>query len=292
MSTIRVLPYCECVNRQRPACVLFLLDQSGSMEDPIGGTHPPQRKCDALADAINRWLNNMIIRSSWSYGVTDLMHVGIVGYSTDEQGHPIVGSALQGALANEPLVPISKIHQFPLRVVDRLAKVFDEENGESLEIPIQVPAWVDPVFRGGTPMCHALFYGYRILEPWIAAHADSFPPIVVHVTDGESYDGDPIPYARSIRENLATDNGNVLLFNCHLSTMPADKVLFPVNEELLPDQLARLLFKMSSILPEPVSHRARREGISLQPNARGFVFNADQATLMQFLNVGALVEIN
>ena len=43
-------------------------------------------------------------------------------------------------------------------------------------------------------------------EQWIAEHRDSFPPVVVHITDGESQEGDPRPYADPLRE-LATEDG-------------------------------------------------------------------------------------
>ena len=44
---------------------------------------------------------------------------------------------------------------------------------------------------------------------------------MVHITDGESQDGNPIPYADALK-SLATEDGNVLLFNCHLSMTAAD----------------------------------------------------------------------
>jgi hypothetical protein len=204
MSVATVPLYTQEISRAQPACFLFLLDQSGSMEEPLGGTDPPQRKCDALVDAINGWLNNMIIRASGSDGIRDWMHVGVVGYRTDDQNNPIIGSAFQGPLAEESLVPISRIHQSPLRVMDKTQRVFDQETGEMAEFPIQVPVWVEPVYAGGTPMCNALHLSYQLLEQWIGSHRSSFPPILVHITDGESCVGDPIPKAEAKRANNAT----------------------------------------------------------------------------------------
>jgi hypothetical protein len=291
MSTTTRAPYTQEISRATPACFLFVLDQSGSMEDPLGGTDPPKRKCDALVEAINGWLHNMIIKASLGETVRDWMHVAVVGYRTDEQGTPIIRSAFQSPLADEPFVPISKIYQNPLRLMDRMQKAFDQETGETMELPVQVPVWVEPVFQGGTPMCHTLHHCYQMLEQWIAAHQSSFPPILIHITDGESWDGNPIPYAEPIG-SLATDNGNVLLFNCHLSMESADSILFASNGELLPDELSRDLFKMSSILPGPIFDRAKMEGFALQPNARGFVFNADIVALLQFLDLGTRIAKN
>jgi hypothetical protein len=282
------VPYTQEITRARPACFLFLLDQSGSMEEPLDGTDPPKRKCDALVDAINGWLNSMIIKASGSDGVKDWMHVGVIGYRTDAENNPLIGSAFQGMLANQMLVPISKIHQNPLRMMEKTEKVHDHETGETLEFRVQVPVWIDAVFEGGTPMCHGLHRSYEILAQWVESHPDSFPPILVHITDGESFDGDPIPYAEAIRVNLSTDYGDTLVFNCHLSMKPADKILFPSNPDRLP-LLAQVLFKMSSVLPGRIFNRAVLEGFKLEPNARGFAFNADLVGLLRFLDMGTRI---
>ena len=138
-------------------------------------------------------------------------------------------------------------------------------------------------------MCTALHHAYGIVDLWIEEHRESFPPIVIHVTDGEcSEPGDPIDYAVPLTD-LVTSNGNVLLFNCHLSMTSADPFLFPHSSEILPDDYARLLFKMSSEFPEPLFQNAVAEGFDIQPNARGMAFNADMVSLIKFLDLGTRV---
>ena len=73
--------------------------------------------------------------------------------------------------------------------------------------------------------------------------------MIVHLTDGEPTDGDPEPYAEAIK-SLATEDGELLLFNCHLSTSSASPVVFPVSESMLTDDYAKLLFRISSELPD------------------------------------------
>jgi hypothetical protein len=63
-------------------------------------------------------------------------------------------------------------------------------------------------------------------------------------------------------------------------------MLYPSSDEGLIDDHARMLFRMSSILPEPALDTARREGYSVGLAARGFVFNADVVSVIQFLNIG------
>ena len=123
-------------------------------------------------------------------------------------------------------------------------------------------------------------------------HADCFPPIVIHITDGETSDGgNPEEYAESVR-SLATSHGNVLMFNCHLSHQAADKIVFPGSVEMMPGDFARTLFRMSSVLPTPMVRLATTEGFKLEPNSKGFVFNADTVSLLQFLDMGTRVSKN
>jgi len=275
--------YSQEISRQNKACFLFLLDQSFSMEEPLGSS--TNRKCDELVAAINGWLQNMAIRASGDEGIKDWMDVGVFGYRTDQSANPIIESALLGPLAGRTLASITEIGASPARIDTRGQFIPDEETGEMIEVPCEVPVWVDPVTEGGTPMCHMLYRAHEILSGWIGQHPRSFPPIVVHITDGESQDGDPAPYAEAVRK-LATEDGHVLLFNCHLSMTAADPFMFPASEEGLPDELARVLFRMSSELPDPFVRHAVSEGFQLQPSARGMAFNADMVCLIQFLNMG------
>jgi hypothetical protein len=277
------LPYQREISRDNKGCILFLLDQSYSMVEPLGGS--PRRKCDELAKAVNAWLYNMSIRSSGDEGIRDYMDVGVIGYRTDQQVNPIIQPTLVGPLAGQQLVSIRDVGNHPSRIETAMQQLRDEDTGEIIEFPSESPIWVEPVAEGSTPMCHVLYHAYQLLAQWIQQHPNSFPPIVVHISDGESQDGDPIAYAEAIR-GLGTNDGNVLLFNCHLSMTPSQQILFPSTPDGLPDQLAHVLFHMSSILPEVFYRNALTEGLQLSPGARGMAFNADLVVLVKFLDMG------
>ena len=281
--------YSQEISRATPAFFLFLLDQSFSMDEPIGGSEI--RKCDALADTINGWINNMTIRAAAAGGVRDWMDVAVIGYTTaaEDVNDVRLGSALPGELANSAWQPISELQAQPLRLKDSIQKIFDADAGEMMEMPVQIPVWIEPTVIGGTPMCMALDYSRQIVEQWINHdHHECFPPIVIHITDGESSDGNPVDSATALKE-LKTNNGNLLLFNCHLSMLAADKIMFPHSIEILPDPFARDLFEMSSVLPDVIFQRAVSDGFQLQHGARGFVFNADMVSLLQFLDMGTRI---
>jgi hypothetical protein len=280
--------YSREISRQYRGLFIFLLDQSFSMEEPLGNSQ--NRKMDELALAINGWLQNMVIRSTGSEGVKNYMDIAVIGYRTDMEANAIIESPLAEVLKDRLLVPINEIADHPIRIDKKQRQILDDETGELMQTEVEVPVWVEAFAEGGTPMCSALYKAHELASQWIESNSDSFPPVVIHITDGESQEGDPLPYAEPLKD-LETSDGNVLLFNCHLSMTPADSFLFPSSEEILPDDLARVLFRMSSPLPEPMAKRALAEGFELQPGARGMAFNADMVALIKFLDMGTRVAL-
>jgi len=108
---------------------------------------------------------------------------------------------------------------------------------------------------------------------------------VINISDGEPTDGDPSVPAQSVTQ-LSTGDGNVLLFNIHISSQSGAPIIFPDSQETLPDDHARLLFSMSSQLPEFLRTFVQQEGINVSENTRGFAFQADLVTLIKFLDIG------
>jgi hypothetical protein len=248
------------------------------MEDPFGAGESKRSKADGVADAINRLLQNLVIKCAKSEGVRDYYDVGVIGYGKN------VGPAFGGSLSGRELVPISEIADSPERVEERTRKV-DDGAGGLVDQTVKFPVWFDAVSRGGTPMCEALSCAERTLTGWIGEHAASFPPIVINITDGESTDGDPTEAANRVK-GLSTDDGNVLLFNLHLSSQRATPVEFPDDVSQLPDKYAQLLFDMSSPLPSYIRSAAAADGYAVTDGSRGFVFNADIVSVIRFLDIG------
>jgi hypothetical protein len=272
------MPYTAEISRANPSCFLFLIDQSGSMADPFGAGESSRRKADGVADAINRLLQNLVIKCAKEEGVRDYYHVGVIGYGAH------IGPAFSGPLAGRELVPISEIGNMPARIEERTKKV-DDGAGGLVDQSIRFPIWFDPVANGGTPMCQTLGLAREILEKWLSQHPACFPPIVINITDGESTDGDPTAAADAIRR-LSSNDGEVLLFNVHLSSQRATPIEFPDTEVGLPDRFAQLLFRMSSPLPAYMRSIAQQEGYRVSEGTRGFVFNADIVAVIRFLDIG------
>lgn len=105
-------------------------------------------------------------------------------------------------------------------------------------------------------MCEAFRLTRGLLNEWLQGHNHSFPPVVLHLTDGESTDDDPSNIAQEIL-SLGTSDGQVLLCNCHVSSRHAMKIEYPSDESRLPDDFARTLFRISSPLPGYAEEKAR-----------------------------------
>ena len=176
------MAYTAEVSRSNPSAFVFLIDQSRSMEEPFGGGQG-KRKADGVADAINRLLQNLVIKCAKGEGINDYYVIGVIGYGAK------VVPAFGGPLAGKFLVPISEVANNPTRVEERTKKV-DDGAGGLIDQTIKFPVWLEPVMDNGTPMGEAFNMAHQLLQTWIANHPDSYPPIVINITDGE-YNNDP-----------------------------------------------------------------------------------------------------
>ena len=283
------MPYTADISRNNPACFLFLLDQSGSMTGALGG-HPGLRKMDGAADAINRVLDAVSQRCSQGLDIRDYFHIGIITYTTDGGGRSTLGTALPGTSPEQPFLTVSQVVEVA-EVEERQVKESDGAGG-LVEVTRRVPVWLRPTASYGTPMCEALSAASKALQDWTAQHPDSYPPMVINVTDGDATDGNPEPLAQEVMA-LGTNDGSVLLYNAHLSEMSAMPVQYLAEEsDLPPDEYAARMFRMSSVFPDPVRDLAASMGLPVTQGSRGYVFNADMVALVQFLDIGTRAASN
>lgn len=276
------MPYERRVDRDHPSCFVFLVDQSYSMLEPVAG-NPEMSKAQALADALNGLMYELVLRcvKDPSEGPRHYYDIGVIGYGQQ------VGPVLGGALAGRDLVSIGELAHNPLRVEERV-----RSNGQrsqvdqsTVERTIKFPVWFDAVASGGTPMSAAIDRCGAMLAPWVQQHPESFPPIIINISDGAATDGDPLVWAERL-QSLGTNDGHVLMFNVNISAKKADPIFFASDEDQLPDKYAQQLFRLSSTLPGFMCELAGMQGYSIQPRARGFVFNADISSVISFLQIG------
>lgn len=264
------------ISTENPSCFLFLVDQSFSMRHEFRAGDSTQSKASGVADSINRWLQELSIKCAKADGVRDYYEVGVIGYGDN------VGPTFVGPIAGRELVPISEIAENPARLEKRNRDI----GGADEKVKVKVPVWLEPVADGATPMCRATSEAHRILSEWMADHPNSFPPIVIHITDGEATDGNPLQRIKSLTE-LAVADGNILLFNIHLSAHEdAEPISFPESASQLPDEYSKMLYETASPLTPMMVALAREYGFKVSDGAKAFVMNADMVMLIQAIDIG------
>lgn len=271
------MAYSSEISRSNPTAFLFLIDQSGSMQDKFGSSE--RSKAQQVADVLNRTLATLITRCTKSEGTRNYFDIGVIGY-----GDTSADNGFKGELAGSIFNPISSIEANPLRVEERQKKM-DDGAGGIVEQSVKFPVWFEPEANGGTPMCMAITKAAEALVGWCDSHPDSYPPTILHITDGESTDGDPEQLANQLTQ-IQTNDGQVLLFTCHISSSSSSAIEFPASESTLPDSYAKLLFRMSSVLPEHLIKFAQSKGSSVAMESRGFLFNAEAVQLVDFFDIG------
>lgn len=255
------MTYQQEISRQHPACIMFLVDQSGSMMEPLGGDETVS-KCHGVADAINKILLELILKSVKSHeeGPRHFFDIGMIGYGDQ------VGSVLGGDLDGKELVSIVELTQHPLE-------------------PDQ-PKWLQPHADGPTPMGAAISHAGGVLSAWANDHPESFPPIVINISDGAPTDEVDVWVQRLTSIN--TEDGNLLLFNLNISRFADPPVMFPASPDALPNEFAKTLFGWSSVLP-PSMFREAAQTRPLEAGARGFGYNGDFNAIVDFLVTGTQV---
>jgi len=270
------MPYQAEISRENPTCFLFVIDQSGSMDEI---TETGRSKADFVADVLNKTLYTLVTSCSKAEGVRNYFDVGVIAYGGSE-----VASGFGGALAGGIVHPINAISEHTLRIEERRKKV-DDGAGGIIELKTKFPVWFDPKSAGGTPMRAALSRTREAVAEWCEAHPGSYPPTILHVTDGQSTDGAPEDVADGLRQ-IATKDGQVLLFNLHVTTGGGLEIVFPTAETALDDEYSRMLFRMSSALPAHLAKFAGDKGYAIADGSRGFIFNGDPQCIVDFFEIG------
>jgi hypothetical protein len=270
------MAYTAEISRDNPTCILFVVDQSASMSDKMA---TGKSKAEFVADALNRTIYTMITNCTKADGVRNYFEIGVIGY-----GGNGTSNGLKGQLGAKPVNPITELAEYPLHVESR-TQLLDDGAGGILEKSIKFPVWFEAVASGGTPMTAALTRCAEILVDWCDAHPNSYPPTVLHLTDGESTDGDPQHVASAVQQ-ISTKDGTALLLNVHISTAVGEAVQFPSSSVGLANNYAVQLFNMSSELPAHIAAIARDKGYAVSEGSRGFIFNADPKDIVNFFEIG------
>ena len=247
------MPYIATANRKTPALLIYLLDCSGSMNEPdikLADGSSATRMSVALK-AIEDIIIRMIQLSTRGTAISPRYRIGVFAYTS--------------------------------QVIDVLGGIKSIDEVAQLGIP-------DLEAQNLTNTEAAFLKAEQVLQAEIPRLDPGSPaPLICHMTDGEiTMGGDPSPVAERIMQ-MAVPDGRVLIENifvgpsAHLLRHPTieakDWSGLTSSDELV-DEYARRLFNMSSPLPDgyrTVMHEMGYRG--LQAGARMMFAGNDQALL-------------
>ena len=289
------MPYTAEISRANPACFLFLVIQCMGMGQQIAG-QPGPTKGEVSADAVNRIVDALSQRCSSGMDVRDYFHVGILGFSSEgfifNRNKLVNTSALAGTTPERPFLPISQVVEVA-EIEERLVKE-NYGGGEIVEVTRRMPVWLRNRLGNWDPMCAMLRLMEQPLAEWIGSAPRLVPAHRHHHLRWLVHGRGSTGRGRTHQEhaNPPSNDGNVLLFTVHLSTAKeAQPRHFPSQEQGLPSlgegvEDSKMMFRMTSVLPEPSRQQAASMGFEVDELARGFVLNADAVSLAQFLDIG------
>ncbi len=279
--------YTQSITRNHRTAFVLLIDASGSMseETTYGGRR--MTKAAAVTSITNSLLFELIERARRDDGVRNYYDIAVLGYSGDDEVRSLLPDERESLTISELAAckATMRTEVLPCRLPN---------GGISLrELPS--PQWIAAKAAGQTPMCEALRRARDFVAAWCAepAHAESFPPVVFNITDGEATDceDDELLAVSEQIKSLHTADGNVLLINIHISNCDDPRaVFFPsASEADYPSRYASLLYECSSEMPRVFDEAIREsKGPEAMPPFRGMSFNASAAELLAMLNIGSI----
>jgi uncharacterized protein YegL len=278
-----IMPYQKQVGTPHPGLFIILIDQSGSMNAPFEGG---KSRAEVAALVVNRCIQSILQRCKVMEHTKDRCFVVVIGYGAPTVNPKAAGQSAYLIVGGK----ISEVEKQMIRtdVIKKTAKVSDGAGGlMDGEKVINLDIWVEPYVEGNTPMDEAFKKAEEFASKWVLEHPDNFPPIVINVTDGEPNDADAAEKAASALKNVATSDGNLLLFTAHISDGQG-KIVLAASESAVPSPLGKLMFRLSSEIPASMIDLAKQAGFEeAKAGSRGLVVNGDASDMIKLIDFGS-----
>lgn len=258
-----------------PGLLIILLDQSGSMMSDYEST--TRTKFATLA--VNKVIDNIIQKNFDGDAPKNRCFISVIGYNHNVK--ELCSSWLKDLDAN------------PLRY-ETLKKKTPDGTGGLVEVEVKQPIWVDPIDKdGATNMLGAFQLAKDLVKKWMADNADGPAPVIINISDGVPYyEGkDPrtcmkeiVVLANEIK-NLSNNDGNVLIFNAQIDSVPTS--VFPAGRDEIAQEAGQFLYDITSEVPESYKAAAAKNELPTKDGSRGCIFGADGVQLIQLIDFGS-----
>lgn len=258
-----------CINwdTRSPGHLMFLIDQSSSMN--LCNTEGRSR-AEVVALAIQSAIIDCVNGCISGTQIKNRLFITIIGYGGSD-------------------APNAKIIKEDW-VGNYVAELQDVKKNGGLFIPIEA--------NGSAPLSKAFDLATECLETWInvcqekieeGIYSDIPAPIVINITDGEPFDGEPDAEARAEMsaqklKSLKVLSNNVTLYNVYISD-EGDEVLFPKCNEIPRDcHVSKFYFEISSKIYNNVPNiQVGSFGEQIHKNAKCLALNIRTESIVTFI---------
>lgn len=280
-------PYTAQITRNTPTAFIFMIDQSISMSRKLNYRGEFITLADAVARIVNEQIYNLILRCIKMDDVRHYYDIAVVGYGDD------ANYGWKGTLAGRNFVSPEELKDNPFKKITVKEEKRTRKGVELKEV--EKVQWVEPVAAGKYTRAHKAFAMVKdLLDKWMKEHheKDCYPPTIINITDG-AFNG--IANPREVNTQLAnelkalfTNDGNVLLWNIHVTPDNQEQILLPISKtELKEDKYSEWLYDMSSLLPSRYNQAiGDLRGDAENTRHVAMATNTDLSTLIQLMDIG------
>lgn len=284
--------YTAQITRNTPTAFIFLIDQSVSMKKRtvLHGEEMPM--AEAVARIVNHQLNELVLRCVKGNETRDYYDVAVIGYGENAY------SGWRGELEDKDFVKPSELKEHPFKKITTRKETRTRKGIKVVEV--EEVQWIEAkATERCTRVHHAFDKAKVLLERWMDKHHDKdcYPPTIINITDGE-FNGaskDYILQQANELKSMFTNDGNVILFNIHISANKEASILCPHKKsEIASNVLATTMFELSSLLPTRYSERIAelRKDTATHERYTAMSINADMSTLIQLMDIGTPTNIS
>ena len=288
-------PYTAQITRNTPTAFIFMIDQSISMRRKLNFKGEYITLAEAVARIVNAQIYDLVLRCIKLNDVRHYYDIAVIGYGDD------ANFGWQGTLAGRDFVSPEELKKNPFK---KIIVKEEKRTRKGVELKeVEKVQWIEPIAAGKYTRAHKAFkIANTLLEKWMKDHheQDCYPPTIINITDG-AFNG--IANPREVNTQLAneikslyTNDGNVLVWNIHITPDNQEQILLPISKVELDnskDKYSEWLYDMSSLLPsrynQPIGDL---RGDAENRRHVAMAMNTDLSTLIQLMDIGTPTNIS
>ena len=290
-----LIKYQNYYTRANPGLIVFLINQSKSMEAPWG---EGKTLAEQATDSISLIISELGMRFTCGSWIKECANIVIIGHGgkNNSMEAELLRSGSISQLVTDDTIPVKQFKQ-----------MISDHAGGTIQIEYDMKQFVTPKSIGRGQMANAFQLASRLVNEWLTraketvdedgnpiTRDDSLDPVplIINISDGEPIDceEDVRKYANEIM-NINCPDGNPLIFNIHFSAYGGKEICMPMTDSILPpnDKMSKLLFDISSALPESMVEAAKCSGFpDAEAGVKTFMSNVHQVeNIVYILNCGS-----